>query len=67
MLQHNSESVKCKQCDKVFPHSHALRRHTRAVHNDSMFQCHLCNKCYKRPDSLKVNVVFYSTIILSRI
>lgn len=44
----------CTECTKVYSHRMALAAHIRGTHKFKLLKCHLCEKEFKRPITLKV-------------
>ncbi|XP_065206125.1 zinc finger protein 91-like isoform X3 [Planococcus citri] len=55
MMKHtNPDSVKCKDCGKVFAYESTLRNHIKVCHTDEKpFKCTLCLSSFKRADYLR--------------
>ena len=60
---HGKEDHKCPICPKISPTLRALKRHISTMHDRGCeYKCSLCEKAFRRPESLKV---FHSILILS--
>ena len=48
--------VKCSECTQTFTRNEHLRDHIVAKHTYLMYECELCDKTYKYPNSLRAHI-----------
>lgn len=50
-------AIDCPHCDSIFLHGWLLKRHIESKHQDLHVHCALCQKVYKRRDTLKEHML----------
>lgn len=54
MMWHNDGTETCKICGRVSANKRALRAHTKLAHTEPAFTCTVCEKKFKKKQTLKV-------------
>lgn len=58
-IKHPADGKKdyiCDICQKVSPNMRALRKHISDTHTANILKCTMCDRGFKRPLALKVNI-----------
>lgn len=64
MRRHVAKNAPCQLCGHISSNIKALRAHMRSAHRDPSFPCTICNKMFKKTQTLKVSTAVLALFFL---